>query len=46
MSSMDLSTYPKAALVIFLGVFVLVLLRTVRKPRTEVTHNAQLPLED
>ncbi len=46
MSAMDLSVWPKAALVIFLGVFVIVAWRTLREPNKDVKHYASLPIDD
>jgi hypothetical protein len=46
MSAMDLSIWPKAALVIFIGVFVMIAWRTLREPRKNVDHYASLPIDD
>ncbi len=46
LSSVDLSVYPEAAIVIFLGVFLLTTLRVLRRPRTEIERAARLPLDD
>lgn len=47
MSAMELSVYPQVALVIFLGVFAAVVLRTFARGRkNELEKLAMLPLED
>ncbi|MFN0133954.1 MAG: hypothetical protein ACKVW3_15670 [Phycisphaerales bacterium] len=47
MSQMGLTVWPEAALVIFLGVFVLVVRRALWRGRSaEIAHAAMLPLED
>ncbi|MDX2145941.1 MAG: hypothetical protein SFZ23_00325 [Planctomycetota bacterium] len=47
MSAMDLDVYPQIALVIFVGVFVLVMFRLLgRSMRAELERGATLPLED
>lgn len=44
---LELSAYPQVALVIFLGVFVLVLLRVfARSRKAEYERAATIPLED
>lgn len=47
MSQMNLDAYPQAALIIFLGVWVLVALRTLgRGRRAELDSASRLPLAD
>lgn len=46
MSAMDLSVWPKAALIIFIGVFVIMAWRTWRESNSDMAHNAALPMED
>jgi len=46
MSAMDLSVWPKAALIIFIGVFGIMAWRAFREPRSEITRNAALPMDD
>lgn len=46
MSSMELSTFPQAALVLFAGAFALVVIRLARQPREEICRAARLPIED
>jgi cbb3-type cytochrome oxidase subunit 3 len=47
MSNADLTVWPKAAMVIFLGVFVLVTVRALREGTREQRHRfASIPLED
>ncbi|MAY75579.1 MAG: hypothetical protein CMJ31_12865 [Phycisphaerae bacterium] len=41
-----LTFFPIVGLLIFFGVFVAVGFRVMRKGRTEMNHNARLPLED
>jgi cbb3-type cytochrome oxidase subunit 3 len=43
---LDLTVWPKMALVIFLGVFAAVTWRTLRAGRGAVEHAAGLPLEE
>ena len=43
---LDLSTYPQAALVLFLGAFLAVLVRAVRSDPGEQQRAALLPLEE
>ncbi|MEQ8843688.1 MAG: hypothetical protein RIB58_02445 [Phycisphaerales bacterium] len=42
----DLSIWPEAALVIFVGVFVLVTLRTLRSGRSYESQMAAAPLDE
>lgn len=46
MSQLDLTLYPLLALVLFLGVFVLVVGRTMRTDRAQHRRWAQIPLSD
>lgn len=47
MAGLDLTIFPQAALVIFLGVFAAVMWRTLsRARRAEHDHAASLPLDD
>lgn len=46
MSRMDLTIWPVAALVIFLGIFILIAMRTMSRSVTELRHEASLPLQD
>jgi cbb3-type cytochrome oxidase subunit 3 len=46
MSRMDLTIWPVAALVIFLGIFILIAMRTMKRPREELASEASLPLQD
>lgn len=46
MSSMDLDTFPQAAMVVFMGVFVLVVNRLFRQPKGELARAASLPIDD
>ena len=46
MSSMDLSTFPQAALVLFAGAFALVVIRLARQPREEINRASHLPIDD
>jgi len=47
MSNADLTVWPEAAMVIFLGVFALVTLRTLREGTREQRRRlASMPLED
>lgn len=46
MSHMDLAFYPKIALAIFAGVFILVSIRVLRASRGEMKDAANLPLDD
>ncbi|MBI5865453.1 MAG: hypothetical protein HZB38_13285 [Planctomycetes bacterium] len=46
MSNMHLSIYTQIALVIFVGVFALIVLRTWRTDRAQTDSWANLPLED
>ena len=43
---LPLDLYPKVAMIIFMGVFVLVTYRTLREPHHAMAHNAALPLDD
>jgi cbb3-type cytochrome oxidase subunit 3 len=46
-ASLNISTYPQVALVIFLSVFVLISLRLLRREATaEANQAGNLPLED
>jgi len=40
-----LQVMPQIGLWIFIGVFLLVVIRILRKPRSEVRHLAELPLD-
>jgi cbb3-type cytochrome oxidase subunit 3 len=47
MSGLDLTIFPKVALVIFLGVFVAVVTRALaRSRRAEFSRAASMPLDD
>lgn len=46
MSYMDLAFYPKVAMAIFAGVFLLVLIRVWRASRAEMSEAARIPLDD
>jgi hypothetical protein len=47
MSSMDLAVYPQIALVLFLGVFAAVSIRTLRRGSAdELRRGSRLPLEE
>lgn len=46
MSMSDLSLWPQLAMVLFAGVFLLVMRRLWATPKTEIGHAASLPLED
>lgn len=46
MGHMDLAFYPKIALAIFAGVFVLISIRVLRASRSEMDDSARMPLED
>ena len=46
MSYMDLAFYPKIAMAIFAGVFVLILIRVWRASRAEMSDAAHMPLDD
>lgn len=46
MSYMDLAFYPKIAMAIFAGVFVLILIRVCRASRSEMDAAARIPLDD
>jgi len=47
MGGLDLTIFPQAALVIFLGVFAAVIGRVMRRSRhAELQHAAFLPLDD
>ena len=46
MSAIQLSDFPVAALVIFLGVFVVMATRALRMPPSQRQHAASLPLAD
>lgn len=46
MSAMRLSQYPTIALVIFLAAFAAILLQALAKRRSEVEHEANMPLDD
>ena len=46
MSSADLTLFPKVALIIFLGVFALVMFRVLTMRRQNVDHMAHLALDD
>jgi len=46
-SSMDLAVYPMIAMVLFMGVFIAISLRTLRRSKNrEHRHAAELPLRD
>jgi cbb3-type cytochrome oxidase subunit 3 len=46
MSRMDLTIGPVAALVIFLGIFVLIAMRTIKRSSEDIRAEASLPLLD
>ncbi len=46
MGRMDLWVWPAMAMVIFLTVFTLVLVRVFRAGAAELDHNANIPLHD
>lgn len=46
MSMSDLSLWPQLAMVLFLGVFILVMRRLWCTPENQITHGAALPLDD
>ena len=46
MSRMDLTIWPVSALVIFLGIFVLIAMRTIKRPSEDIRAEASLPLLD
>jgi hypothetical protein len=46
MSMADLSLWPQLALVVFLGVFVLVMRRLWKSPASEINHGASLPFDE
>jgi cbb3-type cytochrome oxidase subunit 3 len=46
MSRMDLTIWPVAALVIFLGIFVLIAMRTIKRSSEDIRAEASLPLLD
>ena len=46
MGRMDLWVWPVMAMVIFLTVFALVLVRVFRAGAAEIDHNANIPLRD
>ncbi|MCA3006338.1 MAG: hypothetical protein LW650_00540 [Planctomycetaceae bacterium] len=46
MSHMDLAAWPMAALVIFLGVFVLVASRAFRTSRADINRFARIPVDE
>lgn len=46
LGQLDYSAFAEVALVAFLGVFVLVAIRTLRKPADAYDHDARIPLDD
>jgi hypothetical protein len=46
LSGVDLTVYPLIALVIFVGIFVVVLVRVARASRASIRDAAALPLAD
>lgn len=46
MSNMSLEIYPIIALVLFLVAFSIIMWGVLRVPRSVITHQAMLPLED
>jgi cell division protein FtsL len=45
--SLDISTYPRVALILFIGVFIAAVGRVIaNRASDELTHAARLPLED
>lgn len=44
--NMNLATFPQAALLLFLVVFVFVSVRVIRRPRSDMKACAALPLDD
>lgn len=44
-SGMNLTVYPIISLIIFVGIFLIVLVRVARASRTDVQHLASLPNE-
>ena len=44
-SAMDLTVYPIAGLVIFLGVYALVTIRTLRSHPSDMKHHAAMALD-
>lgn len=45
-SSMNMTIFPIVGLVIFLGVFVVVVVRAVRSSSDDAHHAAHIPLDD
>ncbi len=43
---LDYSAFAEIALLGFLGVFVVVAVRTLRKPSSDFDHDARIPLDD
>lgn len=46
MSAMDLTLFPQIGLAIFFVVFLAIVWHTWVRPRTEIDHQARLPLDD
>lgn len=46
MSAAELTIWPICALVIFVGVFTLLMLRLARTPAREIDRAAQLPIDE
>lgn len=46
MSGFNLAFYAQAALIIFFVVFVVVVVRVLRRPKAEMSHHADLALDD
>lgn len=46
MSGFNLAFYAQVALVVFFLVFVAVVVHVWRRPKDEITHDADLPLDD
>lgn len=46
MSAMDLAVFPEIGLVIFIGVFIALALKTFRTPNNQSEEAARIPLSD